>query len=99
MAAKGGKTGGGQGFKGFGEAPKPPKKAERSLAFDPEEDQEASAAASQLGGGENDEEIPLMPAYQMYTDAGYKAQRVVGPLKIEKPEGKCSQLHAGFWFR
>lgn len=92
-AAKSGKSGGGQGFKGFGEAPKPaPQQQKRDLSFERDSDEElvgpAAAAAQQLGD-EDYNEIRLKPAYQMYVDAGFKAQRYIAPsLALTRPEGK-----------
>ncbi|EFJ50130.1 hypothetical protein VOLCADRAFT_104079 [Volvox carteri f. nagariensis] len=57
------------------------------MAFDPEDESEQAAASAQQDL-ENEQEIALMPCYQMYTDAGYKAQRFVGSLKIDQPQGE-----------
>ncbi|GLC35516.1 hypothetical protein PLESTB_000199100 [Pleodorina starrii] len=86
-AAKGGKGASSQGFKGFGEPPKAPKKPERQMAFDPEDELEPAAGGPELEG-EDEEEIVLMPSYQMYTDVGYKAPRYIGQLKLDRPEGE-----------
>ncbi|GFR47378.1 hypothetical protein Agub_g9091, partial [Astrephomene gubernaculifera] len=82
--SKAGKKGGDQGFKGFGE----PSKAQRTLAFDQDVDEEVQASAAANNNDDTDEEIRQRPAYQMYTDAGYKAQRYVGPLSLKHPEGE-----------
>ncbi|GIL75640.1 hypothetical protein Vretimale_15190 [Volvox reticuliferus] len=86
-AAKGRKGGNSQGFKGFGEPPKAPKKLDREMAFDPEDDPAQAAATTQLAP-EDEEEIALLPCYQMYTDTGYKAPRFVAPLQLDQPEGE-----------
>ncbi|KAG2452321.1 hypothetical protein HYH02_003345 [Chlamydomonas schloesseri] len=100
-SAKSGKSGGGQGFKGFGEAPKPaPPQQKRDLSFERDSDEElvgpAAAAAQQLGEDDYNE-IRLKPAYQMYVDAGFKAQRYIAPsLALTRPEGEpLAQLAAG----
>ncbi|KAG2443569.1 hypothetical protein HXX76_001920 [Chlamydomonas incerta] len=100
-AAKGGKSGGGQGFKGFGDAPKPaPQQPKRDLSFERDSDEElvgpAAAAAQQLGDDDYNE-IRLKPAYQMYVDAGFKAQRYIAPsLALARSEGEpLAHLAAG----
>eukprot|EP00198_Chlamydomonas_reinhardtii_P004244 XP_001693580.1 predicted protein [Chlamydomonas reinhardtii] len=97
-AAKSGKSGGGQGFKGFGEAPKPaPQQQKRDLSFERDSDEElvgpAAAAAQQLGD-EDYNEIRLKPAYQMYVDAGFKAQRYIAP-SLALTREPLAQLAAG----
>ncbi|GLI61836.1 hypothetical protein VaNZ11_004342 [Volvox africanus] len=86
-AAKGGKGGSSQGFKGFGEPPKAPTKLDREMSFDPEDDQGQAAATVQVSQSD-EEEIALLPCYQMYTDTGYKAQRFVAPLQLDQPVGE-----------
>ncbi|KAG2497143.1 hypothetical protein HYH03_004734 [Edaphochlamys debaryana] len=85
-----GKSSGGQGFKGFGEPPKAPQKAQRGMTFD--SDSEEVAAADQAPDADDDEGISLKPSYQMYTDAGYKAQRFVGPVSVQHPEGAAQPV-------
>ncbi|GIL64515.1 hypothetical protein Vafri_18391 [Volvox africanus] len=86
-AAKGRKGGSSQGFKGFGEPPKAPNKLDREMAFDPEDNQGQAAATTQASP-DDEEDIALLPCYQMYTDTGYKAQRYVAPLQLDQPVGE-----------
>ncbi|KXZ42116.1 hypothetical protein GPECTOR_201g366 [Gonium pectorale] len=78
------KSGGAQGFKGFGEVPKAPAQPKAPLTFERDsEDDEPLPDEGELDD-EDGEPIALKPAYQMYTDAGYKAQRFVGPITLQR---------------
>lgn len=57
------------------------------MQFDSDEDTESAAATAHMEG-EDEQEIALIPCYQMYVDAGYKAKRLIGSVKLDQPEGK-----------
>lgn len=81
----------GKDFKGFGAPPKESSKPAQTLAFDEEEDEEELAAADD----EEAVDMELKPSYRMYTNSGFKAPRLVGPIELRRPEGELLVLRSG----